>query len=155
MTMKFTPDTGILTETIAPEIAGYSSRAVPKIELGRGPAPHTPTAGKVGVMPDLRPRATSTYYLRLAEQTQRERGKTYDPERKGERSAVQVSVAFEAITGKTLSAGEVFLLLQLVKDVRNWNALKATGRPHEDSSVDAVSYAALKAEALADGGRDA
>lgn len=141
---------------------GYESpRNVPKITLGPTPGSDAPPKTikdmitQRGTMPDLRTRATATYYLRLAEQTQRERGKTYDPERKGERSAVQVSVAFEAITGKILSAGEVFLLLQLVKDVRNWNAIKATGRPHEDSSVDAVSYAALKAEALADGGRDA
>ena len=150
------------TQSEQPEPSGYTApRDVPDVTLGRkiakgpGPASVEYEQRKQNVMPDLRTRSTAAYYLRLAEQTQRERGRTYDPSRNGGRSATQVSVAFEAVTGKTLTAGEVFLLLQLVKDVRNWNAIKATGHPHEDSSVDAVSYAALKAEALADGSRDA
>lgn len=74
------------------------------------------------------------------------RGKDYDT-LTGERSGAKVAVAFSAITGKNLSAAEVYLVLQLVKDVRQWQR----PRYHEDSAIDCVAYAALKAEAL-DGG---
>jgi len=73
-----------------------------------------------------------------------ERGKDYD-QPQGERSMGKTVDAFNAITGKGLTEAEGWLLLQLLKDVRQWSNPK---RYHSDSAEDAVSYAALKAEAL-------
>ena len=88
-------------------------------------------------------------FLQSALNTLTQRGKDYDkPE--GERSAAAVAVAFNAITGKDLTAAEVYLVLQLVKDVRQWQNPE---RYHADSALDCVAYAALKAEALAKGGK--
>lgn len=73
----------------------------------------------------------------------KDRASTYDsPD--GERSAVKTAQAFNAITGKDLTEAEVFLLLQILKDVRQWQK----GIPHQDSLEDCIAYAALKAEAL-------
>ena len=72
----------------------------------------------------------------------KDRASTYDsPE--GERSALKTAQAFNAITGKDLTEAEVFLLLQILKDVRQWQK----GIPHQDSLEDCIAYAALKAEA--------
>jgi hypothetical protein len=81
--------------------------------------------------------------LELAGKTIGERGKSYD-RISGERSGGRVAAAFQAITGKQFTAAEVYLVMQLAKDVRQWQ------RPmyHEDSAIDCVAYAALKAEAL-------
>ncbi len=72
-----------------------------------------------------------------------ERGKQYDSP-KGERSMGRCVTAFNAITGRDLTEPEGWLLLQILKDVRQWS------RPeyHRDSAEDNVAYAALKAEAL-------
>lgn len=72
-----------------------------------------------------------------------ERGKTYDSEA-GERSAAKTAQAFNAITGHNISESEVFLLLQILKDVRQWSKSKY----HQDSAEDSISYAVLKAESL-------
>jgi len=72
------------------------------------------------------------------------RGKQYDSPG-GERSFEKVSMAFNAITGKYVTAAEMALIQQLFKDVRQW----ATPTYHVDSALDAVGYAALKAEELA------
>lgn len=86
----------------------------------------------------------ATSFLKRAIELQEERGKDYDsPE--GERSMGKAVEAFNAITGKTLSEAEGWLLLQVLKDVRQWSV---KGRYHRDSAEDCVSYAALKAEAL-------
>ena len=83
-------------------------------------------------------------FLEQSIAVQTERGATYDtPE--GERSFQKTATAFNAITGKCISAAEVALLLQILKDVRQW----ASGTYHEDSALDCVSYASLKAEELA------
>lgn len=92
---------------------------------------------------------TAPEFLQSALNTLTQRGKDYDkPE--GERSAAAVSVAFNAITGRNLTEAEVWLVLQLVKDVRQW---QNPGRYHADSALDCVAYAALKAEALAGSGK--
>lgn len=71
------------------------------------------------------------------------RASTYDsPE--GERSALKTARAFQAITGKHLTEAEVFLILQILKDVRQWQKHDY----HQDSAEDAIAYAVLKAEAL-------
>ena len=84
--------------------------------------------------------------LELAATVIDQRGKDYDTQT-GERSGSKVAVAFAAITGRQITAAEVYLVLQLVKDVRQWQRT----RYHKDSAIDCVAYAALKAEAL-DGG---
>lgn len=82
-------------------------------------------------------------YLSAAAAVQQERGQQYDsPE--GERSGARIAAAFSAITGKDLTAAEVYLVLQITKDVRQWSARGY----HHDSALDCVSCAALKAEAL-------
>lgn len=88
----------------------------------------------------------ATEFLQKAKDIMEERGQQYDkPE--GERSMGSAVGAFNIITGHHLSESEGWLLLQLLKDVRQWQ------RPtyHADSAEDCVAYAALKAEALADG----
>lgn len=51
--------------------------------------------------------------------------------------------AFNIVTGHGLTEAEGWLLLQILKDVRQWQ------RPgfHQDSADDCIAYAALKAEA--------
>ena len=71
-----------------------------------------------------------------------ERSSTYDkPE--GERSMGRAVAAFNAITGHKLTESEGWLLLQVLKDVRNFSREK----PHQDSLEDCIAYSALKAEA--------
>jgi hypothetical protein len=78
----------------------------------------------------------------------KERGKEYDTTEKepsgGERSMEKTVQMFNICTGKDLTESEGWLLLQLLKDVRQWT------KPdfHGDSALDCISYAALKAEAL-------
>lgn len=72
------------------------------------------------------------------------RGEQYDSPG-GERSMGQAVTAFNAITGRDLAEAEGWLLLQVLKDVRQWQRPKY----HQDSAHDCVAYAALKAEALA------
>jgi uncharacterized membrane protein len=86
----------------------------------------------------------ATEFLHKAAALMEARGKEYDrPE--GERAMGRAVQAFNAITGRDLSEPEGWLLLQVLKDVRQWQ------RPtyHADSAEDCVAYAALKAEALA------
>lgn len=85
-------------------------------------------------------------FLRNGADVLAERGKEYDkPE--GERSMQRCVSAFEIITGKRISEAEGWLFMQILKDVRQW---QNPDRYHEDSAVDCVNYAALKAEALSE-----
>lgn len=93
-------------------------------------------------------------FLRKGEMLLKARGKTYDTEKKEERSADRTATAFNAITGHSLTGPDVWLLLQVLKDVRQWTRTEY----HQDSAEDSVAYAALKSEALAQsaqGNRDA
>lgn len=83
-------------------------------------------------------------FLKEAEKILSDRGAEYEKEGKEERSFPSVATAFNAITGKNLSPAEVALLLQILKDVRQW----AKPRFHKDSAVDCINYAALKAKLL-------
>lgn len=90
---------------------------------------------------------TAMDMLQAAARHMTERAAIYDaPD--GERSMARAVIAFNAITGHHLSEAEGWLLLQLLKDVRQWQ----TPLYHADSAEDCVAYAALKAEALAVGG---
>lgn len=80
--------------------------------------------------------------LQRAAEHMQARAATYDkPE--GERSMRATVIAFNAITGRDLQESEGWLLLQLLKDVRD----RQRDVPHRDSLEDCVAYAALKAEA--------
>ena len=88
---------------------------------------------------------TATEILNDCIKVQAERGKDYDTdENQQERSFGATSVAFNAITGKNITPAEVCLMLQVLKDVRQWSQ----DRLHEDSVLDGVSYASLKGEEL-------
>lgn len=85
---------------------------------------------------------TAPGLLRKAGTIMEERGKQYDkPE--GERSMGQAVAAFNIIAGRDLQESEGWLLLQILKDVRD----RQREVPHVDSLEDCVAYAALKAEA--------
>ena len=83
-------------------------------------------------------------YLKESLGIQEERGAQYDSEG-GERSFASCAAAFNAITGRDLKGSDVCLMLQLLKDVRQYSNPE---RIHEDSLLDKVSYASLHAEEL-------
>lgn len=86
----------------------------------------------------------STDFLQAAINVQTERAKQYDsPE--GERSMGRTVAAFNAITGRDLTEAEGWLILLLLKQVRQW---QNPGQYHHDSALDGVAYASLLAEAL-------
>lgn len=89
---------------------------------------------------------TAPEFLTHAKTLMDERGKTYDAAG-GERSMGKTVAVFNIITGQHLSESEGWLLMQLLKEVRQWSSPTF----HRDSAEDAVTYAALKAEALANG----
>lgn len=73
-----------------------------------------------------------------------QRGAEYEVTQTSERSFTKVATAFNAITGNSLTAAEVALMLQVLKDVRQWSQ----DRLHDDSVLDCINYAALKGEEL-------
>ena len=87
-------------------------------------------------------RTTAQGLLSKARDHMLDRAATYDkPE--GERSMRRAVEAFNAITGRGLEESEGWLLLQVLKDVRD----RQRREPHVDSLEDCIAYAALKAEA--------
>lgn len=88
------------------------------------------------------PTVTAPAILNKAAALMEERGKQYDqPE--GERSMGRAVAALNAVLGRpALTESEGWLLLQLLKDVRD----RQRAEPHLDSLEDGVAYAALKAE---------
>jgi hypothetical protein len=93
-------------------------------------------------------RKNSTDILESAAAIQRQRAYDYD-QPGGERSMARTVQAFNIITNRVdkedaeLSESEGWLLMQILKDVRD----RSTAKPHVDSLEDCVSYSALKAEA--------
>lgn len=88
-------------------------------------------------------RTTARDYLKQADEIMRQRGRDYDkPD--GERSMVATVESFNAITGKSLTESEGWLLMLLLKQVRQWQKIEF----HKDSALDSVAYAALLAESL-------
>ena len=85
---------------------------------------------------------TAPDILTAAAKHMTDRAKTYDKPG-GERSMGQTVAAFNAITGRNLQESEGWLLMQILKDVRD----RQRTEPHVDSLEDGVAYAALKAEA--------
>lgn len=88
---------------------------------------------------------TATEILKLAGNTLGERGKQYDPAGKQERSMTAIVAAFNAIYPRNpLTVHMGWQFMSLVKMVRG-----AT-KPHADSALDQVAYAALAAEEVAE-----
>jgi hypothetical protein len=85
---------------------------------------------------------TAPGILHKAASIMEERGKQYDKPG-GERSMGQAVSAFNIIAGRDLQESEGWLLLQVLKDVRDRQRKEA----HVDSLEDCVAYSALKAEA--------
>jgi len=79
-----------------------------------------------------------------AAQIMQERAKQYDSPT-GERSMGKAVAAFNAVTGNKMTEAEGWLLLQLLKDVRQWTTPQVA---HVDSLQDCIAYAALKAECI-------
>ena len=88
---------------------------------------------------------TSIDYLEECVEVQKQRGEQYDATGSGERSFSACANAFNAVTGRDLKGSDVCLILQTLKDVRQYSD---PTRLHEDSILDKVSYASLHAEEL-------
>ena len=80
--------------------------------------------------------------LHLAAGIMDERGKQYD-QPSGERSMLAAVTAFNAISGYSLTEADGFLLMALLKMVRD----QQRETPHRDSIEDLVAYASLYGEA--------
>lgn len=81
-------------------------------------------------------------FLERASALLRERAQQYD-QPQGERSMGRAVEAFNVITGHVITESDGWLLLQILKDVRDRQRVE----PHRDSLEDCIAYAALKAEA--------
>ena len=81
-------------------------------------------------------------WLEKAIDIQKERGKNYD--KNEERSAGKVADIFNILRDKDLTEADVFLILQILKQVRYCQHFD---NPHEDSLLDNIAYASLFAEA--------
>jgi hypothetical protein len=89
----------------------------------------------------------ATTILEKAAQHMRDRAATYDkPE--GERSMGKTVAAFNAITGRDLTAAEGWLMLAVLKQVR---VFQNSAVPHVDSLEDGPAYLALMAEEMLSG----
>lgn len=92
---------------------------------------------------NVKPSRTATQIANASLKHISDRANTYD-QPDGERSAFKTALAFNAITGHDLKESEVWLLLQILKDVRQWSR----DEYHQDSAEDCIAYASLKAESL-------
>lgn len=88
----------------------------------------------------------STEFLQAAIDVQAERGQTYDKPT-GERSMGATISAFNCITGYTLEESDGWMLLSLLKLVRQ---SQNPEQYHHDSALDFVAYASLYAEAASE-----
>lgn len=83
----------------------------------------------------------ATEILQKAASIMEERGKQYDKEN-GERSMGKAIAAFNAIKSESLSESDGWLLLAILKMVRD----NTKPQPHDDSIHDLVAYSALYGE---------
>jgi hypothetical protein len=85
-------------------------------------------------------------FLQAAIDVQAERGKQYDKP-SGERSMGATISAFNCITGRTLEESDGWLILSILKLVRQ---AQNPDQYHHDSALDFVAYASLYAEAASE-----
>ena len=83
-------------------------------------------------------------FLERAADLMLERGLEYDKQ-DGERSMAQTVAAFNVMTGNILSEQDGWLFMLVLKLVRQ----QQSDQWHQDSSEDAIAYAALMAESWA------
>ena len=102
-----------------------------------------PNVSEVGAKSERK--KTASEYLNDCMQVQKQRGEQYNSKGAGERSFAAAATAYNAITGHNLKGSDVCLMLQVLKDVRQYSD---PTRLHEDSLLDKVSYASLHAEEL-------
>lgn len=96
----------------------------------------------------VEPAPSAPDILEAAAGHMRDRAATYDkPE--GERSMAQTVAIFNLHHGTKLTEAQGWHFMQVLKDVRLFTN---TANPHRDSIDDGVAYAALKGEALLQGG---
>lgn len=88
----------------------------------------------------------STEFLQSAIDVQKERGEQYDKP-SGERSMGATVRAFNAITGHMLEESDGWMLMGLLKLVRQ---AQNPEKYHHDSALDFVAYASLYAEAASE-----
>lgn len=88
----------------------------------------------------------STEFLQSAMDVQKERGEQYDKP-SGERSMGATVRAFNAITGHALEESDGWMLLGLLKLVRQ---AQNPEKYHHDSALDFVAYASLYAESASE-----
>lgn len=88
----------------------------------------------------------SKEFLQAAIDVQKERGAQYDKP-SGERSMAATVAAFNCITGFTLEESDGWMLLGLLKLVRQ---SQNPEKYHHDSALDFVAYASLYAEAASE-----
>lgn len=88
----------------------------------------------------------STEFLQSAMDVQKERGEQYDKP-SGERSMGATVRAFNAITGHVLEESDGWMLLGILKLVRQ---AQNPEKYHHDSALDFVAYASLYAEAASE-----
>lgn len=88
-------------------------------------------------------------FLEKAADLMLERGVEYDKQ-DGERSMAQTVAAFNVMTGNILSEQEGWLFMLILKLVRQ----QQSDKWHQDSSEDAIAYAALMAESWSNAGAD-
>ena len=87
----------------------------------------------------------STDILKQCVDVQTERGEEYGCEDGSERSFAAVAEIFNLKTGNSLKGSDICLILQDLKDVRQYTN---PNEIHADSGVDKVSYASLHVEEL-------
>lgn len=85
-------------------------------------------------------------FLEKSKSTMEERGEVYDS-KDGERSMEKTINAFNNVTGKNLTTSHGWLIMLLLKQVRQ----ESSENYHEDSALDSVAYSALLAESLSEG----
>lgn len=97
-------------------------------------------------MPEVKePKKSAKDYLNECIEVQKQRGEQYDSSGTGERSFAACATAYNAITGGNLKGSDICLVLQILKDVRQYSN---PSRLHEDSLLDKVSYSSLHVEEL-------
>lgn len=136
---------GLVVENVASWKVDWTNNAISRKDHIIAYRPHsTTTKGEAN-----KPPKTAAEFLTSAKQIMDQRGKQYD-QPQGERSMERAVCAFNCITGNKLTASDGWLFMQVLKDVRQW---QNPDKYHEDSALDGVAYAALKAESLAEGNK--
>lgn len=111
-------------------------------------APSDPVAWRQAATPAAPPATPAESLLRKAAEHMSDRASAYDTPG-GERSMRRAVAAVNAITGRSLTEAEGWLLMLALKQVRLFTR---RDQAHRDSAEDAIAYAALLGESALCGG---